>query len=204
MDDIHATNEVKPFQKYYDGSDSQWGNSSGPGSDPFYTIDYRSLISKFIRLNSIRSVVDVGCGDWQFSRFIDFGGASYTGFDVVPAIIDRNIANYTTDKIKFALMPELDYVPAGDLLIMKDVLQHLPNRTIRSFKNIVFPKFKHCLLTNSFRKIDTGQNSDAAAGDFRCLDLTKAPYCFSGAYLLEFGSTVWEYIRVFYHTTRIE
>lgn len=201
MQDFPEHGEVEPFKKYYDGSDPQWGHTSGPGSDPFYTADYRTLISKFIRLNAVNSVVEVGCGDWQFSRFIDFSGASYTGFDVVDSIIRSNLTRYQTDQIGFRLMPsELTDVPSANLLIMKDVLQHLSDEIINTFRTLVFPKFKHCLLTNSYRKLDTPQNLDIPTGEFRCLDLTKSPFSFPGIYLMEFGSTVWEYIRVFYYT----
>lgn len=203
MHDSDDQTQAHVFQKYYDGSDPQWGDSSGPGSDPFYTIDYRSLVSKFIRLNVINSVVDVGCGDWQFSRFIDFAGAGYVGFDVVESIVHRNTAQYATTMVEFRVMPaDLADVPQGDLLIMKDVLQHLSNENIHLFHKLVFPKFKHCLLTNSFRKIETSQNTDVQAGDFRCIDLTKPPFDFRGTYLLEFGSTVWERIRVFHYTAQ--
>ena len=191
-----ATHE--PFRKLYESSDSQWGNTSGPGSDAFYTTDYRGFLSKFIRLNSIKSVTDVGCGDWQFSRFIDFGGARYLGLDVVDSVIRRNLERYRTDSITFQKMPEnAASIQPGDLLIMKDVLQHLPDERILHFKTTLFSKFKHCLLINSFRKLNTPQNVDIPAGSFRCLDLTQQPYNFSGTYLMEFGSPVWERVRVF-------
>lgn len=205
MQSSNDANHDKPFQKYYDGSDSQWGNSSGPGSDSFYTTDYRSLLSKFIRLNNISSVVDIGCGDWQFSRFIDFAQASYVGFDVVDDVVNKNHARYSANNVSFKVIPpSLEDVPSADLLIMKDVLQHLSDKSICSFRDLVFPKFRHCLLTNSFRKIDTAQNTDIVEGGFRCLDLTNPPYNLVGTYLLEFSSTVWEHIRVLHYVAQKE
>ena len=200
MSESYHGSYAEPFQKFYDGSDSQWGNSSGPGSDSFHTTDYRALITKFIRLNSISSIVDIGCGDWQFSRFIDMGGANYVGLDVVRSVVERNRIKYESANVNFGLMPDrLDNIPQADLLIMKDVLQHLPNSMIFEFQKSVFAKFKHCLLTNSFKKLDTTCNIDIPAGEFRCLDLLASPFNFRGTYILEFGSSVWEHIRVLHY-----
>lgn len=184
------------FRKHYEDPDSAWGNTSGPGSDAFYTTDYRAFLSKFIRLNAVRSVVDIGCGDWQFSRFIDFGDARYLGLDLVESVIQRNAARYAGNRVEFRVMPaDMAHVPGGDLLIMKDVLQHLSNDLIFAFFRTVFPRFRWCLLTNSYRKLDTAANIDIPNGSFRCLDLTAEPFEFRGTYMMEFGSSVWERVR---------
>jgi len=39
---------------------------------------YRTSLEDFIRANGVRSVLDYGCGDWQFSRLIDWQQAFYT------------------------------------------------------------------------------------------------------------------------------
>jgi len=185
------------FRKKYDDEASDWGGTSGPGSDPFYTIEYRALVSRLIRLNKIGSVVDIGCGDWQFSRFIDFGSASYLGLDVVESVVASNKKQYTTPSVDFRIMPgELSSIPGGDMLLMKDVLQHLPDQEIFDIRDQVLGKFKYYLITNSYRKIGTAQNVDIRPGAFRCLDLMAPPYNFHGCYVLEFGSAAWEHIRV--------
>jgi 2-polyprenyl-3-methyl-5-hydroxy-6-metoxy-1,4-benzoquinol methylase len=184
------------FRRKYEDPASDWGGHSGAGSAAYFTVEYRSFISRFIRMNNIRSVVDIGCGDWQFSRFIDFDAARYLGLDVVPSVIEANRARYRNAQCDFDLMPEdLGDVPEGDLLLMKDVLQHLPETDIRQFIAHVFVKFKYCLLTNSYEHQRTSQNHDIVVGGFRCLDLTAAPYHLRGTYVLEFPSAVWERIR---------
>lgn len=187
---------AEAFISKYEDPASDWGGHSGGGSHSYFTIPYRGFVSGFIRMNNISSVVDIGCGDWQFSKFMDFGGASYTGLDVVPALIDSNSARFGGPQCQFALMPtDLSDTPSGDLLLMKDVLQHLPDREIRRFVTDVFPRFRYCLITNSYQKLDTGQNHEIRVGNFRCLDLTAAPYRLRGAYVLEFSSALWERIR---------
>jgi hypothetical protein len=41
----------------------------GWGSRVSMTVTYRYIIESFIRLNDVHSVLDVGCGDWQFHPY---------------------------------------------------------------------------------------------------------------------------------------
>ena len=191
------------FREHYEGPRSQWGHGSGPGSSAFHTIEYQAFLSKFIYLNNIKTVTDIGCGDWQFSRFINFTNTHYLGLDVVDSVIQRNKALHGTDVVQFRLMPkDLTAIMPTDLLLMKDVLQHLPDAEIVRICRNVVPNFKFSLITNSFQKLDTSSNIDVEAGSFRCLDLAAPPYSMRGAYVLEFGTAVWERVRVFLHQTR--
>lgn len=67
-------------------------------------------------------------------------------------------------------------MPCADLLICKDVFQHLSHENIQTFLTQC-KKFKYCLITND---INPGNNNDIADGDWRALDLTKAPFFVSG------------------------
>ena len=119
-----------------------WGFGSGHGSLPSVTKGYRKLLEDFIRENNIKSVVDYGCGDWQFSRLVDWGDASYTGVDVVPSVVEENTAKYGSDKITFKAIKPGAKPPKADLLIVKDVLQHLPNATVEKFIKEVLEKIR--------------------------------------------------------------
>ena len=72
-----------------------WGENnigegwSGSGSSLQQTIKYREFLQKFLADHQIKSVVDVGCGDWTFSRAIDWTGIDYKGFDVVEDVIKK-------------------------------------------------------------------------------------------------------------------
>ena len=188
---------VEAFRRHYESSESHWGGHSGSGSLPYWTLEYRIFLERFIHLNRIRSVVDIGCGDWQFSRFINWGGVRYRGFDVVPSVVEQNQQRFGCDNVSFGeMLSDLSAVPGADLLIMKDVLQHLPDREIIRHRDELFSRYPRCLLANSFRKLDTPLNTDINYGDFRCLDLNSEPYSFGGHYVLEFSSPIWEEIRV--------
>ena len=211
MKDIDSRGDA--FRHYYDNASSAWGGHSGGGSIPYWTIEYRAFIERFIAWNNITSIVDIGCGDWQFSRLLNLSGVRYHGFDVVESVVERNRRLYRSDNVSFDIMPQdFNDVPQADLLIMKDVLQHLPNADIFSHRNELFSRYSMCLLTNSYRKLKhhnydlsssdftTGNNYDIASGDFRCLDLNAQPFNFGGAYVLEFSSPLFEQIRTLLYT----
>lgn len=189
------------FGGKYDGSDPDWGGGSGPGSDPYFNLPYREFLENFIRMNHIGDIVDIGCGDWQFSRYLDLRGVNYLGLDLVPSLMERNQGQFGSDTTRFAVMPDrLEDVTGGQLLIMKDVLQHLEAEDIARFHDIVFPKFAFCLITNSYRKVAhdgalMGVNTPIAAGDFRCIDLRSEPFNIKGLYVLRFYTGAAEELR---------
>jgi len=126
-----------------------WGFGSGHGSLPSVTKGYRALLETFIRENNVRSVVDYGSGDWQFSKLVEWGDIEYTGVDVVPSLTAENTTKYGNQKRKFVtLAPGSNGIPDADLLICKDVLQHMPNQAVQEFVANILPKFKCALITN--------------------------------------------------------
>jgi SAM-dependent methyltransferase len=194
---------IEAFRRRYEDGDSDWGGHSGGGSSPYWNIEYRAFLERFMVLNDIRSVVDIGCGDWQFSRFINFAGVTYRGYDVVPSVVEANQRRYGSSEVSFQIIPaDLSQVPAAELLIMKDVLQHLPDREIHRHRRELFDRFPRCLLSNSYRKLHTGSNFDIPYGEFRCLDLNAEPYRFGGQYVLEFSTPLHEQIRTLLYTPR--
>lgn len=201
MSDVYNPAELRDvFSRKYSSVNSDWQGHSGPGSDPNYTIGYRGFLETFIRSNNIKTVVDIGCGDWQFTKYINFDGVNYLGLDVVDPVIMANQERYGGRNISFGRMPEqLSEAPQAQLLIIKDVLQHLTEQNIRSFIEIVLPKFQHCLLTNSYRRIQTPVNTPIRDGGFRCLDLSASPFNLRGAYVFSYFSPIYEEIRTYLH-----
>jgi len=162
------------FQQIY--KKNAWGFGSGHGALPHVTKGYRAFIENFIRENDIASIVDFGCGDWQFSRLIDWAGADYVGLDIVPDLIRRNRISYGRPGVAFELSPDrLTDVPRADLLLVKHVLQHWPTRVIQEFIAEIVPKFRFALITNSVEAKES-LNREIAMGEWRPLDLRLAPF----------------------------
>jgi hypothetical protein len=172
------------FEAIY--KDNSWGFGSGHGSLPKVTKGYRAYIENFIKENHIKTVVDYGCGDWQFSKLIDWGDAKYIGLDIVPSVINTNKRVYGTNNIKFRLIkPMSSELPKGDLLIVKDVVQHWPTPDVKKFLETIAPQYKFALVTNcSIPEKDV--NANIAMGDFRPLDILRDPFSSNGAVVYSF------------------
>lgn len=164
---------VRKFDTIY--RENAWGGGSGRGSTYNNNIDYVAFVARFIQRNNIRSVVDLGCGDWQFSRYMNWEGISYLGVDVVPSLVQRNNEIFGSETIKFILLPELFALPQAHLLLCKDVMQHWPNSMVADALGKISGKYQYILLTND-EEPSYGQNPDISLGQCRPLDVRKAPF----------------------------
>jgi SAM-dependent methyltransferase len=171
------------------GTNENGKGHSGNGSTAKNTKPYRNYLTEFMKENHVKSVVDIGCGDWEFSQLIDWRGINYTGFDVVKDVIEHNNKTHSNSHVKFVndnfLTADL---PEADLLICKDVFQHLSNDEILAFMPKL-KKFKHCLFTNDTNPLtDTCENHNIRIGGYRPLDLTEAPFNIKGEKAFHFIS----------------
>jgi SAM-dependent methyltransferase len=157
-----------------------WGEGSGPGSTLEYTRGYRAFLEQFIAEHRIRSVLDVGCGDWQFSGAVDWKGARYVGLDIVPELIERNRAHFPGVEFVVGDGRQLEAYAGFDLVLIKDVLQHWSTKNVLAFlKQPAFASFKHVLLTNC--DFDQRENQDIRDGDWRPLNFISRELASVGA-----------------------
>lgn len=153
-----------------------WGFGSGHGSLPRVTKSYRNLLENFIKENNIQTIVDLGCGDWQFSQQIDWSEASYLGLDIVDSLIRKNNTKFGGKNVRFEAAPKsFKQLPKADLLIVKDVLQHWPNKDVRDFLDAIKTRYKFVLTTNCIES-ELPVNEDIEMGGFRGLDIRIAPF----------------------------
>ena len=178
---INAVNQqllTNTFNRIY--AEGTWGKdvagegTSGTGSTLEITRDYRVYVEDFMKTHSVKSVVDAGCGDWSFSSAMDWGDASYLGVDIASDVIAAVRTKHEKGRIKFQVGDITDELPAAELLISKDVLQHLSNELVHKFirNNLRKGKYKWVILTN-----DRGsENRDVASGGYRAIDLAAPPF----------------------------
>jgi SAM-dependent methyltransferase len=162
------------FEEIY--AKNEWRHGSGEGSRPENTRGYVAFLEEFLMARDIRSVVDMGCGDWQFSKDIRWGAARYLGLDVVGPVIRKNRRKYAKDGVSFRLYSgnPMD-LPTADLLIVKDVLQHLSDQNVMEFLPYL-RRFKYALITNCVNPKGPTENRDTQDGGFRYLDLRLPPF----------------------------
>jgi SAM-dependent methyltransferase len=164
-----------------------WGGGSGTGSLQESTKAYRDFLHNFMRSNGVRSVLDLGCGDWQFSRHIDWGNATYLGVDVSNVVLQATRA-FARPGVEFRTLDAVaDPLPPADLLIAKDVLQHWSNADILELLPKL-PSFRYALITNGFLPDQNDQvNADIQTGMLcRPVDLLAQPFGLAGAYVAWF------------------
>jgi hypothetical protein len=180
----------KVFQEIY--SNNVWGGDlnsdelySGGGShDPNIINPYIEYVNKF--LNSFESqpvVVDLGCGDFNVGSQIYDSSRMYFACDVAPELIEQNKRNFTSSKIKFLNLDiTKDPLPAGDVVLLRQVFQHLSNSDISKVLNQILSKYTYLILTEHLPNSFFVPNMDKVTGgdirlNFRSgVVLTKAPF----------------------------
>lgn len=121
---------------------------SGPGSNPEFGKPYAEAVRGFAVKHTIKTIVDLGCGDFRVGELIAGPPFKYVGVDVVDAVVDYNNARYGSADIAFVRKDiALDDLPDGDLCLVREVFQHLSNAQIASALDRM-RKFKWCLVTD--------------------------------------------------------
>ena len=148
------------------------GKGSGAGSRPKFNAPYITFLENFLRDNNIKSVIDFGCGDWQFNRYVDWGSVDYLGLDIVDTVIEDNKKQFS----QYSFVSDTDvfkYLEGREFIIIKDVIMHWPNEEILSFLDKLVTYDIKILLVNVF-----GQSKNRRlkrVGGFSRLDYDKFP-----------------------------
>jgi SAM-dependent methyltransferase len=173
------------------GTDERGKGTSGFGSTMEFTRLYRVFLQDFLAAHRIRSVVDAGCGDWQFSQAIDWTGIEYLGVDIVAPLIEENRQRFGKANIRFAVADIVrDELPPADLLVVKDVLQHLSHADISRFL-AQLPRYRHVLIVNDVDPVSlSAEPKDIQTGGYRPIDLTRPPHSLPGMKVM-----TWHYGR---------
>jgi hypothetical protein len=118
-----------------------WGRSgdphdpyfSGLGSrDPEMVGEYIEAVTQFLRSHEGKlNVTDLGCGDFKVGSQLRPHCAGYTACDVVKEVIEWNSRAFDKSGVDFRVLDITeDALPAGDLVFLRQVLQHLSNEDI--------------------------------------------------------------------------
>ncbi len=146
-----SAERVQAFNKIYQNHD--WGGESrsGNGSNVSTTVCLREDLINFCKDNNVSSILDIGCGEFNWQKHIDWAaiGVDVTAVEIVPAIVTHLkqlsciTAAYTGDFV-VEVPPELLAQPAPDVVLLRNFLQHLTTEDIRRvIRNVMRlqPKF---------------------------------------------------------------
>ena len=144
------------FTKIYEKG--VWGKSEDP-TNPFYsgpgsrkedeTMAYVQSVAKFLRSFELRpDVVDLGCGDFTVGSRVRAYCNRYIACDVVPNLIEFNKARFKDLDVNFIVLDLIeDELPPGDIVFVRQVLQHLSNDQISKFIARVPLSYKFLVVT---------------------------------------------------------
>lgn len=139
------------FTKIYDKN--IWGGSGTGSKMSRNNQHYIDQLQAIIHKEDIKTICDIGCGDWEFSRTIDFQGKDYLGIDCVQSVIKEVEKKYKKKGVRFEYKEVgKHYIPKGfDLIIVKDVIQHWTDEDILSFFGEILDKNKYVYCTNGYK-----------------------------------------------------
>lgn len=168
-----------------------WGAqySSGQGSHwPPLVNAYVDCFRTFLReeiVSSDPTIIDIGCGDFNIGKnFID-DCKQLIGIDVSQSIININKDKYQFKNIHFlCLDARKDKLPDGDIAILRQVLQHLDNRSISEIlENIKRTSCSWLIVTEHIPActFDANQDIPKASANIRLniksgIDIEKSPF----------------------------
>lgn len=149
------------FTKIYE--ECAWGKSKDPSQKYCSGLGSHdtSIVSEYIE--SIRSflgsfdkkpnVVDLGCGDFFIGSAIRNLCENYTACDIVPNLIAFNREKYKELNVDFQLLDFTeDKLPKGDIVFIRQVLQHLSNKHIKKAIPRISSNYKFLVLTEHLPK----------------------------------------------------
>ena len=147
--------ESDVFAKIY--KNGIWGDGSisnplsGPGSTPVNAAPYVNFVKETIDSYAISKVFDFGHGDWAMWRDFKFENVNYFGVDVVNGLSKKNQDCFGSETRVFLQVEQNYLLPEGELLICKEVLQHLAHIDIDKFLSQI-SKFEFVILCNAVYK----------------------------------------------------
>ena len=180
------------FSKIY--NESAWGASeskddlfySGLGSHDHKIVSpYIEAITDFLlKFREKPVVVDLGCGDFSIGSRLRAHCGKYIACDIVQELIEFNKTKYAELNVDFRVLDLTeDQLPRGDIVFIRQVLQHLSNNQIMKAIPKLASQYKYLVLTEhlpSTENFEHNIDKEAGAGVRTRLGsgvvLTSAPF----------------------------
>lgn len=145
-------------------------SKSGHGSILKNTRNISSELPKIIDQYNITSMLDAGCGDWNWMRHLNLN-CSYVGAEIVEPLIEFLDRKFSSKDVKFihsdVMIDKMDYY---DLVMARDVLVHLPDIGIMKFlENYLTSESKYLMVSHC----SVGKTFDIEAGNLRYINWDK-------------------------------
>ncbi|MUP44690.1 class I SAM-dependent methyltransferase [Gramella sp. BOM4] len=171
-------------RKLWGTGDSEFFSGSGSHQTEL-TEPYIKVVGDF--LNSFTEapiVCDLGCGDFNVGRkLVKFAGR-YIAIDIVEPLIKYNTEHFRQENLEFHCLDiAKDRLPSADIVILRQVLQHLSNAEVHTILKKL-SVYKYLILTEHIPEGDFIPNKDIISGQGIRLkkqsgvDITASPFNF--------------------------
>jgi SAM-dependent methyltransferase len=177
----------------------KWGFQSGSGSDPEVAKVWIDTVNQILGWPSIKSVLDIGCGDWRLGASYQMHGKDYLGMEVSQEAL-KICQKFESETVRFHQGDaELIDFPSADLILIKDVLQHLPTNSVLRIFDKIKESCRVALICNDY----DSRNFDIESGGYRGLDLRGFPFNFPLGIIDIYGDRK-KVINLFFNAEKIE
>ena len=154
-----------------------YSQTSGVGSDLNATKALVSVLRSSVDSLSVRSILDIPCGDFVWMQNIDLGEITYIGADIIETLIASHQRSHASPRRTFRTLDLItDDLPRVDLILCRDCLVHLSYSDIDRVLRQMWSSGARYLLTTTFDANET--NCDIATGGWRPLNMEKPPFSF--------------------------
>jgi SAM-dependent methyltransferase len=148
---------------------------SGKGSNLKATAELRPLLPVLLRELGVKQILDLPCGDFFWMQHVDLSGIAYLGGDIAPEAIAHNQSRFERADRRFQVIDLISGpIPKADLVFVRDCLVHLSHAHVKAALANIKASGSTYLLTTIYPT--TAQNEDILTGQWRAIDLTRAPF----------------------------
>ena len=133
--------------------------SSGESAKLKYNHDYIIFMKKFILNNHCKSVIDLGCGDWEHSPILYDGlNIQYYGYDVYDKLINGLRTRFPQYHFQtLDVIQQKHLLRRGDICVLKDFCEYICNEDIISLLHYIIDNklYKYIFIVNTCNKEQT-------------------------------------------------
>lgn len=162
---LENINDHSVFDLHY--KNKIWGGDSGAGSNKQEFQPYINCINTIRKFGNLKSCVDIGCGDGHVASALSFD--DYIGYDVSKTSLELFKKNCNKKCELKDCYKEVDDLPKADVLLIRDVLHHWPNKMVIEWLSKVYSSKKYKYIICSQDKFQWHDGQDCYLGGYRGL-----------------------------------
>lgn len=185
------------YKKGYWGKVDDSKYFSGTGTHDKSTSEYIKILVELIEKNQIKSVFEIGCGDFSImDQVLHQADVEYIGTDIVADLISHLQECHGNEKTNFLHFDAIssENYPDADLCVIRQVLQHLGNVQIQQLLEKT-KRFKYVFITEHVPVKPEEINGDKSLSGYIRLQndkpsgvfLDKAPFNFKCKTILSYA-----------------